>query len=198
MSSYHLSIKTISRSTGRSAIASPWTSRFMRQGAKADQRNHHAHLLLTTRRLEGDAFGEKSRELDNQRSGEVAHWRERWADLQNDRLAARGLDARVDHRSLADQGLERDPQVHLGPHASAMERRGLETAGLPADQPGVMDPRELPAFLADLDPEVQRCRAPRQSRRRCGARRRDGMEGSAQGARGPCRSDARACAASDA
>lgn len=46
-----------------------------------------------------------------------------WADLVNEALAAAGHDVRVDHRSLADQGIDRVPQVHLGPKASAFEAR---------------------------------------------------------------------------
>ncbi len=40
--------------------------------------------------------------------------RQRWADVQNVHLARHGHVARVDHRSLADQGIERDPEKHLG------------------------------------------------------------------------------------
>ena len=96
-------------------------------GREGDQRNHHAHLLLTTRRIDGDGLGEKTRELDDQRSGEIGRWRERWADMQNERMSARGLAGRVDHRSLADQGLDREAQVHLGPKAAAMDRRGVQS-----------------------------------------------------------------------
>lgn len=64
---------------------------------------------------------------DRSRSrGEVAHWRERWAAMQNTRLAELGIEARVDHRSLEAQGIERDPEEHLGPAAAAMARRGAE------------------------------------------------------------------------
>mgnify|MGYP002652846772 CR=1 FL=1 len=33
-------------------------------GKEGDQRNHHAHILTTTNRVEGDGFGNKERELD--------------------------------------------------------------------------------------------------------------------------------------
>ena len=53
----------------------------------------------------------------------MTEWRERFASLQNERLHEAGEVARVDHRSLADQGIERIPTEHLGPSATAIERR---------------------------------------------------------------------------
>ena len=90
---------------------------------RGDERNHHAHLLLTTRRLTADGFTEKTRELDDLKSGEVVRWRERWASLVNEHLAERGHEARVDHRSLKGQGEEREPSHHKGPAVTAIERR---------------------------------------------------------------------------
>jgi hypothetical protein len=95
-----------------------------RPGRGGDNRNHHAHLLMTTRRLEPGGFTEKTRELDDLKSGEVTRWRERWAALVNEHLAARGHTARVDHRSLAAQGAEREATQHKGPAITAIERRG--------------------------------------------------------------------------
>ena len=94
-------------------------------GKEGDNRNHHAHILLTTRRLGPDGFGEKTRELDDQKTGKVlvTEWRERFAQLQNERLREAGLDARVDHRSHAERDLDAAPSQHLGPTATAIERR---------------------------------------------------------------------------
>lgn len=94
---------------------------------KGDDRNHHAHILLTTRRLSRDGLGEKTRELDEKASGLVTEWRERWAELCNERLAAAGHAVRVDHRSLEEQGINRLPTQHLGPFANTLERRGIKT-----------------------------------------------------------------------
>src|SRR3546814_8719311 len=52
-------------------------------GREGDQRNHHAHLLTTPRRLGPEGLGEKTRELDQKQSGEVERWRERWADRKS-------------------------------------------------------------------------------------------------------------------
>lgn len=92
---------------------------------RGDQRNFHAHLLMTTRRLGVEKLEEKTREWEDRKGATplILWWRERWADLVNAALRAVGSPERVDHRSLAEQGIDRTPQVHLGPHASAVERR---------------------------------------------------------------------------
>ena len=94
-------------------------------GKEGDNRNHHAHILLSTRRLEADGFGEKTRELDDQKTGKVivTEWRERFAQLQNERLREAGHTVQVDHRSHAERGLDAEPSQHLGPTATAIERR---------------------------------------------------------------------------
>lgn len=53
--------------------------------------------------------------------------RERWARVQNEHLARYAHEARVDHRSLKDQGIDREPERHLGQaqvqtQSPAMER----------------------------------------------------------------------------
>ena len=94
-------------------------------GKEGDNRNHHAHILLTTRRLTPEGMGEKTRELDDQKTGKelVTQWRERFATLQNERLREAGHAVQVDHRSHAERGLQAMPTWHLGPAATAIERR---------------------------------------------------------------------------
>lgn len=94
-------------------------------GKKGDNRNHHAHILLSTRRLGPGGFGQKTRELDDQKTGKalVTEWRARFAEMQNERLRQAGIVMRVDHRSLEAQGIDREPTQHLGPCATAYERR---------------------------------------------------------------------------
>ena len=104
---------------------------------EGDERNHHAHLLATTRVIEPGGLGEKSTiewsdtnrrkaELEPARK-EIEAIRERWAVLANEKLLEHGHEIRIDHRSLAAQGIEREPTTHLGPAVSGMERRGIET-----------------------------------------------------------------------
>lgn len=97
-----------------------------RQG---DQRNHHAHMLMSSRRITPQGFGEKARELDDRERGpvEVEHIRAAWADMANRALERAGQHVQIDHRSLAAQGIKRLASLHLGPSASAMERRGIAT-----------------------------------------------------------------------
>lgn len=93
-------------------------------GKRGDNRNHHAHILSTTRRLTSEGLGEKCRELDDQKTGEIARWRERWGKLVNAALERAGQAQRVDHRSHVDRGLMPEiAGIHVGPTASAIERK---------------------------------------------------------------------------
>jgi ATP-dependent exoDNAse (exonuclease V) alpha subunit len=94
-------------------------------GREGDERNHHAHVLLTMRPVEGDKFGAKAREWNEKEQVEI--WRKEWADHQNRAFEKLGLEVRVDHRSLEAQGIDREPEPKLGPTVSAMERRGIDT-----------------------------------------------------------------------
>ena len=77
-----------------------------------DQRNHHAHILTTTRRIEEDGFTVKTRELDDRRLGSqnIIDMRAHWADMQNAALERSGAIDRVDHRSLKAQREEAEQQ----------------------------------------------------------------------------------------
>jgi len=87
-----------------------------------DERNDHAHILLTTRTLTASSFGPKERSWN---SRDFVHdTREAWAHAQNRTFEVLGLDLRVDHRSLADQGIEREPEPKLGQHATEAIRNG--------------------------------------------------------------------------
>ena len=101
---------------------------------EGDPRNYHAHLLATTREasatgLEGKAGLDLSYAEGLQRGlagrKEMHFLRERWAALTNEAYRDAGLDLRVDHRSLAEQGIDRAPQRHLPFVAYQMERRRL-------------------------------------------------------------------------
>jgi hypothetical protein len=53
--------------------------------------------------------------------------RERWSAMANQALEVAGHDARIDHRTLAAQGIDRPASLHLGPAASAIERQDVRT-----------------------------------------------------------------------
>lgn len=58
---------------------------------------------------------------------EVEHLCEQRATLANEHLKSAGQTASIDHRSLADQGLERSPTKHLGPVVAERLRRGKDS-----------------------------------------------------------------------
>ena len=111
-------------------------------GREGDDRNHHAHVMLTMRELTGEGFGKKAREWNG--PDVLEGWREQWANHQNREFEKRGLDIRVDHRSYEAQGIDREPTQHLGPTASKMERRGSEIPDRRGEPPPDFCERQSP------------------------------------------------------
>jgi len=112
-------------------------SEFVDQGMIADLNVHwdmgedgtpkpHAHVMLTMRSMGENGFGPKAREWN--RTVMVERWRERWAELANERLAELDIDARIDHRSLDAQGIALEPQSQIGAPAQRIESEGIEAA----------------------------------------------------------------------
>lgn len=105
-----------------------------------DLRNIHAHVVLLSRQLKlsGDQLelGNKSdselSDTDRKKKGlePSRQWlkgvREQWADIQNKSLQRHNL-APVTHKSYQDLGLKFKPTVHLGKHATTLERMGKPT-----------------------------------------------------------------------
>ena len=116
--------------------------------------NPHVHIMLTLRAMDEngkwlpksknvytlDENGNRIRapngswkrvkvdtvDWNERKYGEI--WRQDWAAAQNAALEAAGRMERVDMRSLERQGVEdRLPQKHLGPTASALERKGVSS-----------------------------------------------------------------------
>lgn len=109
---------------------------------QGDNRNFHAHLLLTTRKIEQDHDGkikltDKSQlEMSNTQlkqagllsnQDELKEIRKAWADLTNEYLAEHGIAERIDHRSHKDRGLDTLPTVKMGWQATELERNGIRT-----------------------------------------------------------------------
>jgi Ti-type conjugative transfer relaxase TraA len=93
----------------------------------------HAHVMLTMREVVGREVGEEgfgAKVRDWNRTELVEHWRKAWADHVNERLARLDIDARIDHRSLEDQGIDLEPQNKIGPAAGRMAGEGVETERL--------------------------------------------------------------------
>jgi hypothetical protein len=108
---------------------------------EGDNRNWHAHIMTTTRELshtaDGIKLGDKtSIELSNAKrkelglgstSAEIKELRQEWETIVNIQLEKLGIEERIDHRSLKERGIERQPTIKMGWQASAMERRGMTT-----------------------------------------------------------------------
>ena len=102
---------------------------------EGDVRNHHAHVMMTTRQVTESGLGGKSSiERENKwllaqglatTDVQLRDIRQSWESIANVELARAGLDVRIDHRSHADCGLEIEPTEHVGVHATQMERQGL-------------------------------------------------------------------------
>jgi Ti-type conjugative transfer relaxase TraA len=106
--------------------------RFVERGMVADLNVHknsgpggearpHAHIMLTMRAVGPGGFGRKERAWND--ALDYVDARAALAVAINQRLAARGLAARVDHRSYAQRGIALEPQTKVG---AAARRAGLE------------------------------------------------------------------------
>lgn len=105
--------------------------------------NPHCHLMISERINDGierpgnqwfKRYNAKQPERGGAQKTEALKpkaWleqtREAWADHANRALERAGHDARIDHRTLEAQGIERLPGVHLGPNVIEMEGRGIRT-----------------------------------------------------------------------
>lgn len=92
---------------------------------RPNEENPHCHILLTMRDINVDGFGKKNRSWNDKQLLET--WREQWAEHTNNALQKAGYDVRVDHRTLELQGIDRIPQIHIGPKVAKMETRGIRT-----------------------------------------------------------------------
>ena len=124
--------------------------------------NPHAHVMLTMRHVSKTGFGGKNRDWNKDEY--LAQWRENWANICNDKFREKGLNIRIDHRTLEEQGIRREPTIHVGrsakrarenleiikrnekrTHAGTMERmKGLQT-----------EHREMQAKLRDCTEKRQ-------------------------------------------
>lgn len=94
-----------------------------------DARNHHVHMMLSSRRVTAAGMGSKTRELDLKASASehIEAWRQQWSEIVNRHLKAEAIESKIDMRSYARQGQHRIGLPKIGPAASAMERRGVRS-----------------------------------------------------------------------
>ena len=138
----------------------------------------HAHLMYSERTIDGierdpeqyfKRYNGKHPELGGCRKDSAGteerllETRQRWADVQNAHLQQHGHAARVDHRSLAAQGIDREPEQHLGgrrvrqlepeQRSALLERREAEQELIQAAQ--ALEPIHLSGHLETLQAEAQ-------------------------------------------
>ncbi len=106
----------------------------------ADERNYHVHIMFTPRAIEAEGFAKKkfrdySRfEKEAKEKGvlstteEIQFVLKTWAEIGNKHLEQAGFEPNLDHRSYEERGIDKEAEKHLGPAASAKERRGEDTA----------------------------------------------------------------------
>lgn len=93
-----------------------------------DAHNPHAHLVVIDRDIETGkrvlllSDSPKDRERAGLTGNGVEWIRERWEHCANQALARAGHDTRIDRRSLAAQGVDREPTIHIGPRANLIDQ----------------------------------------------------------------------------
>ena len=85
-----------------------------------DWDNPHAHLIFRDRDIE---TGKTVIKASDYRS--TVRLREIWEERANAHLERAGLAERIDRRSLEDQGLAREPGIHIGPKSKALQENGI-------------------------------------------------------------------------
>jgi uncharacterized membrane protein len=91
-----------------------------------DDGNPHSHIMLTTREVNEKGFTVKNRDWDKREN--VIVWRREWAYISNSYLERNGFSERIDHRTLIEQGIKREPTIHLGHTVKQLERKGIITS----------------------------------------------------------------------
>jgi MobA/MobL family len=144
-----------------------------------NQLNFHGHIMVTAKQIKGDRLTTKALGLDPisvQRMNGVDNAAERyheiWATMTNEALAEAGIDARVDHRSFKDRGIDAEPTQHVGVAATAIDRKFAEgEAAAPSERGAInedirarnaeraalkLEHAQITAEIIDLDAERQK------------------------------------------
>ncbi|MGH6922875.1 MAG: MobA/MobL family protein [Propylenella sp.] len=147
----------------------PWLAAIHQYGA--DEHNPHVHIAAHDRDIE---TGKRVLRLsdstrDRRKAGlpgpKAVEWiRERWEAVCNEALARAGMDARIDRRTLAAQGIDRQANIHEGPRAQHIEgnvrrpesKQRVNGCGRLIDYPSIdrgRTRREFNAQIIDLNLE---------------------------------------------
>ena len=108
-----------------------------------NDKNHHAHIMLTTRKAELDPenhlilTAKAEIELSNTKrktlnmgttQEDIKQIRATWANLANHALEKAGQQQKIDHRSYADQNSGLQAMIHEGTSVTQLRRKGIGTA----------------------------------------------------------------------
>jgi hypothetical protein len=108
--------------------------------AGEDAHNPHAHVVFkdadiaTGRKVIGTTTNSRDVREAKENGWKVpprtttAEMRQRWCDHLNAFMERAGLDIRYDPRTLKQQGIDRTPQIHVGPKAEALNQKGYPFA----------------------------------------------------------------------
>lgn len=122
--------------------------------------NPHAHILLTMREVDREGNWQqkckKEYELDKDgnkqrlpsgnykcrkvetndwnKKESLEKWREGWEKTANHHLEKAGHEARIDRRSLKDQGIDREPQIHEGRAAQIQKKEAQRGKSVELDR----------------------------------------------------------------
>jgi hypothetical protein len=86
-----------------------------------DTDNPHAHILFRDRDPETG-----KRVMLTTEKGSTQRFRDVWEEEVNHALERAGIEERVDKRSLKDQGIEREPQIHVGAGSKRLYEKEYE------------------------------------------------------------------------
>ena len=126
--------------------------------------NPHAHIIFRDRDIEtGRRFlftsaGPKERAELAAKGVEfwtTKDFREVWGEQMNQALERAGHEARIDHRSLKEQGIDREPQIHVGPGSQNAAKKGHAFESQDRELAG----RAIPYSLLDQGSRAEHNRA---------------------------------------
>ena len=84
------------------------------------------NLVRVSKHPKSTKYGRQNPIAEKWNSDEqIVAWRKSWADTTNAHLERVGADARIDHRSHAERGLDEQPTIHEGVVARALEKKGI-------------------------------------------------------------------------
>lgn len=150
----------------------------------------HAHLMFSERENDGierdaEQFFKRANRKNPERGGarktynleagmaerknRLVALRERWQEHVNAHLARAGLNARIDMRSYADQGVDKKPQKKLTPWQAEQRRRAVAEANAEAEAARQLraDAREQASkYIREKKAELAAMREREQERRR--------------------------------